>query len=97
MDRLGKGADLDRDGRVDQSEWQEFIARQGGDLVGGGAAGGVFRVLAYAPVYSCSPPTVFLGAITAAQIAVYLVSIYSPESLGISSQFGESAWPSTLR
>jgi hypothetical protein len=50
------------------AEWESWVGKNGRDFMGkSSAAGGVIRVLAYTPTYSCNPPTVFIGLITLIQ------------------------------
>ncbi len=66
-------ADTNKDGKIVLSEWREYLRRFGNNFLDQGVAGGVLRVLAYAPAYSCNPPTLFLICMTAAQITCYLL------------------------
>ncbi len=66
-------ADLNGDGRIVLGEWKRYLQRFGRDVLDSGVTGGVLRVIAYAPTYSCSPPTVFLLTITVAQIVCFVL------------------------
>jgi len=52
-------------------EWEEFInSRRGIDVLASNKmASGILAVVAYSPVYSCTPPTVFIVGITLLQVS----------------------------
>lgn len=88
-----KKADLNQDGWICEYEWETFIQSGQRDLLGGGAAANVARVLMYAPTFSCNPPTMFLLLISLIQIVCFALSITKPETIGSSYQYGDRMWP----
>jgi hypothetical protein len=70
-------ADANRDGKISRHEWETWVDKKGKEFLGQSkAAGGFLRVIAYSPTYSCNPPTIFLGLITALQIIFYLLRLF---------------------
>ena len=71
---LSSKADLDNNGCISCQEWEKFVESKGHKVLENNKlAGGFLRLIAYSPTYSCSPPTVFIAAITVLQITFYLM------------------------
>ena len=74
-----KKADKNEDGEVTLLEWEAFLEKRAGgkSALLEGVSGGIIRVVAYSPSYSCCPPTIFILSITALQIVFYLLRFAS--------------------
>ena len=66
-------SDVNRDGRVCDKEFEAMLKERGKEFMGGSLTGGGLRILAYTPVYTCRPPTLFLLLVTMAQIAIFAI------------------------
>ena len=75
VDQMSK-SDLNRDGRVSDTEFESMLKERGKVFMGGAYSGGGLRILAYTPVYTCRPPTIFLLLVTIAQIAIFATRYY---------------------
>ena len=73
--QLKSKADKNNDGKISLEEWEEWIASKSGKdfLANRKYAGGILRVVAYSPTYSCSPPKMFIVAISIIQVVFYVL------------------------
>ena len=73
--QLKTKADKNKDGKISLDEWEDWISSKSGkEFVSGKKyAGGFMMVVAYSPLYSCSPPKLFIAAISILQVLFYIL------------------------